>query len=385
MTKTITTRLMLVLMAASLLMFVVGCSSDSPATPEQADQPNLTDDFGGYSATDEAPGFGDPDLVAAEDEEEVVDDVMESSPEVQSIADDPESGRFRLRAIWGQLRFDSTNTTPTVWDGSLTVSRGAIVLKRLVRFELNQDGYFPRTDRDLLEWFSTTTVHNDGIVVDIYVPPAEIEVDTSYVVDSLGDTTDVVLDTLPVDPVTVTFETAPHTQTFTLAELASLDTVVSLGNEQGVAFQSVQILKTTCGRGHLTGRWGYDQDGNGVFHGLWYSHRGMIGYVRGHFGEDDDGNKVFFGKWINRSGQFEGFLRGTWSSNVSENASEIARRRAVGQFSGLIYDSNENEIGALRGRYRSGANFPNGWFHARWKVHCPDQPISTDNVYDDGI
>ena len=258
------------------------------------------------------------------------------------------------------------------------------MIRRLVRFELNQDGYFPRSQRELVEWFSTTTTHNDGIVVDFFVPPVDPEVDTSYVVDTLGDTTDIVFDTLPVEPVTLAFETGPYTQTFTLAELARLDTVVTLDDGNAVAFQSMQMIPT-CGRGHLRGHWGYDEEGNGIFRGVWHSRLGIAGYVQGRFGVDENDHKVFYGKWINRTGQFEGLIKGTYDSNVSDNASEVAQRRASGVLRGDIYDADGLRIGALKGHYKASPNFPSGWFNARWKLDCANATMDVNRIYQDGM
>ena len=376
-------RIMLLLMVAAFALFVVGCS-DNPSEPTTTDQTNLNDEFGGLTATDEAPGFGDPDLVAAETEEEEVDDVVLASPEVHDAVDNPDWSLFHFRAVWGRLSYDSTSTTPTVWDGSLTASDGALVIRRLIRFELNQDGYLVRNDPLQVEWFSTTTTHNDGVAVDFYVPPTLV-VDTTYVTDTLGDTTDIVLDTLPTEPITLTFATGPYTQTFDLSELGALDTVINLPDGNSIVFQSIQVFRNTCQRGGVAGQWGYDEEGNGLFRGLWMSHVGMAGYIQGSFGVNDDKEKVFFGKWINRNGQFEGLIKGTWESNVSDSASTNARRRAAGRLEGVICDRDGNPIGQLKGVFKSGLRWPSGWFQARWKLDCNQIETSLSNRYDDGF
>ncbi len=371
------------MLALAMLVVAIGCS-DNTSAPAVADTPNLTDEFGGYTATSEAPAFGDADLAATEAEEEEIDDVLLASPAVAEMVDDPNCGRFHFRAVWGQLCYDSTHTDPTDWTGSLTASRGALVIKRLIRFELNQDGYLPRTTPELVEWFSTTTVHNDGIAVDLFVPPV---VDTSFVVDTLGDTT-VVCDTIPGDPVTLTFETGPHTQTFTLDELASLDTVVTLADSNAVAFHSLQVFPNQCRRGHLVGRWGYDSEGNGVFNGVWHNRRGWaVGHVQGHFGQDDNGNNVFYGKWIDRTGKFEGLVKGTWGPNPNVNANSNAFRHAGGWFRGEICDSDGAMIGELKGKYKSSPELGRGWFQARWKLNCDDVSAGSGDgrLYDDGF
>ena len=375
-------RILLLLMVGAFALFVVGCS-ENPSEPEATDQINLNDEFGGFTTTDEAPGFGDPDLVASESEEEEIDDAILASPLVDSVVKNDDGSLFHFRAVWGRLSYDSTSTTPTVWDGSLTASDGALVIRRLIRFELNQDGFLQRNDPLKVEWLSTTTVHNDGVAIDFYVPPTLV-VDTTYVTDTLGNVVDMILDTLPVTPVTLTFGTGPYTQTFDVSELGALDTVVNLPDGNSIVFQSIQVFRNLCQRGGVSGQWGYDEEGNGMFRGLWMSHVGMAGYVQGNFGINDDKEKVFFGKWINRNGEFEGLISGTWKSSVPDNASESARRRAAGHLEGTIFDHDGNPIGQLKGVYKSGVKWPSGWFQARWKLDC-DQTVSLSNRQDDGF
>jgi hypothetical protein len=361
-------------MASLLMIWAVGCSNNP--TDTTGDTTNLAEDFGGYTATDEAPGFGDPDLIATEGEEVEIDDPMLSSAPIQELLNDMDAGMFHFRAVWGRIPYDSTVTEVTDWTGSLTVSRGALVIRRLIRFELNQDTYLPRTERELVEWVSATTVHNDGIAVDVFVPPPELVIDTSFVVD--GTDTTWTYDTLPVDPVTLTFETGPYTRTFTLEELAALDEVVELADGNKVAFHGIQFFRqVVCPRGILAGHWGYDDEGNGVFEGLWFSHRGYVdGYVHGHFGVNEQGEKVFYGKWVDRDGLFEGLLRGIYGYAPWVRNSDVASHRPSGWFRGRIFDASENPIGALAGRYGAAPNVHGGWFQARWKLYCNEITIN---------
>ena len=355
------------LIASALLCWAVGCS-DSPVQNEPVDQ-NLAEDFGGYTATDESPAFGDAQLLAVEGEEEEIDDPILASPETQAVVADAGAGLFHFRAVWGRIPYDSTVTTVTNWTGSLTVTRGVIVLRRLIRFELNQDTYLPRTSRDTLQWVSFTTVHNDGIAVDIFVPPMRPTLDSTWV-PSDGDST-LVIDTIPPDPVTVTFATGPYTRTFTLSELAALQEVVSLNDGNKVAFHAVQYFRQLCPRGVLAGRWGYDEDGNGVFRGLWMSAMGHVtGYLQGHFGQNDQGRNVFFGKWIDSVGHFEGLLRGSWAHGPRATEAEIEHHFAGGWFAGEIFNAGGDPIGLLGGHFGAAPNVDGGWFQGRWKLNC---------------
>ena len=152
-----------------LLLLTVGCSDNVTDSQDEFTGLNLQDEFGGYTTSAEQPGFGDYDLIDSEEDEQLFDDVLATSPEVQAITEDPSSGLFRFRAVWGQLRLDTAVTEVTDWTGAIEISRGGILVRKTIRFEPN-DGVLPRTERTLVEWESSTTIHNDGIVVDLIVP-----------------------------------------------------------------------------------------------------------------------------------------------------------------------------------------------------------------------
>lgn len=362
------------LSAALLLLWAVGCSDNPVDNP--GDTSSVTGDFGGYTTEPEEPGFGDDDLIASSEGEVEVDDPILLTQSVQEMVDDVNSGMFRFRAVWGQIPGDSSVTEVTDWSGSLTINRGALVVRRLIKFELNQDYYLPRTERETVEWISFTTVHHDGIAIDIYVPEEEPEIDSSFTVGDNDDTT-WTYDTLAVEPVTVTFETPQYTRTFSLAEVAALDEFVELDDGTEISFQGVQFFRQACPRGTLAGNWGWDDEGNQIFKGLWLSPMGFVsGYLEGTYGIEDDETKVFYGKWIDRSGAFEGLLAGTWDYNPRVNASDVAKQRTNGWFAGMIYDATETEIGVLAGRFGTTPTSIGGWFNGRWKLHCDTDPTA---------
>lgn len=372
----------------ALMLWAVGCSNNPVEDNAQESALNLEEDFGGYTTTKEAPAFGDPEVASAEAEEVEIDDPILATASMDSIVADPKAGLFRLRAVWGQLTYDSTVTTPTDWSGSLTVTRGGIAVRRLIRFERATDFLQPRTERALVEWASQTTVHNDGLLFDIYIRPPRPVVDSMLVVNPEDETDSTwQVDTLDCDcdPVEVTFKTGPYARTFTLGDLASLDTVVYLDDSSAVAFQAHQYYRNACPRGWLAGHWGHDEEGNGIFRGIWMDQHALIsGYVTGHYGINDNGRRVFFGKWINRGGDFEGFLRGTWKPHPNVHASENAIRRAGGRFYGNIYSAARVQIGVLKGRYGNARFIDGGFFHARWKLLCR-QVKPVDDELDDNL
>ena len=357
--------------ALAILVLAAGCSNNSPVQPNSQTE-NFTDPFGGYTATAESPAFGDQQLLASSAGEVAYDDPILKSPAVDSMVNDSESGVYNFRALWGQLRYDSTVTTSTDWTGSLTVSRGAIVVRRLIRFEDGQDYIKDRTDSNLVEWVSATTVSYDGIAFSIFVPPLAAS-------DSMMT---------PEPPVTVTFATGPYTRTFTLPEIAALDTIVTLDDDDSnaVAFFGFRYYRGSCRKGFVSGGWGYDQDGMGRFRGMWTSRNGeLMGYLQGHFGQDSTGQNVFYGKWISVDGSFQGLLKGTWMGRVPSHVPAHARRYAGGWFKGGVFDAAGQPIGELMGKYRAGPN-RNGFFQGRWKTNCVrDHGFGEDHEMDDGF
>jgi hypothetical protein len=374
-----TGHLLLTVLAILALGLAAGCSEQMTEPDTAIDTPTLEDEFGGYAAVNEDAGFGDDALLDEAYESDVeYDDPMLASPEMDSLIADPNSGYYHMRIVWGRLAYDSTVLDPTDWAGSLTISRGAEVIRHVIRFEPGQDEILPRTDRSLIEWNSVTTVHNDGIAVDLPIPPVRPLIDTTEVilVDTLGDTsvTLVIDTTLPdVEPVTVAFETTPYSRTFQLEELMALDTIVMLDDSNAVAFHAVRVHRMPCPRGFLAGRWGRDADGNGVYRGSWMDNRGrVIGFLRGHYGRNDAGEKVFFGKLVARDGQFEAFIKGRWDLQPDCNADQSAFEHAGGWFRGMIYAPDRTPIGVMGGRFRSAEFERGGFFQGRWKLYCPN-------------
>ena len=374
-------------MLFTAVLLVAGCSDNQPNEPESlTGQLDLNSDFGGYTTSNENYAFDEPLLIEETSDDIGYNDPMTAHPIFDSLMQDTIAGKYHIRMVWGKLRYDSSVTEATSWDGSLETNVGALAIKRIIHWELNQDYILERTDRKLIEWLSTTTVHNDGLAVDLFVPPVRSIIDTSYswVVDSLGDSSEVIIvdTTNPmVDPVEVTFTTAPYTRTFTLDELNKLDTIIYLDDSNAVAFHAFKADRRACPAGFVNGFWGYDDDGQGRFRGLWVdTENKVIGYVSGHFGVNDEGENVLFGKYINRNGIFEGFIKGTYEVNQSDSA-----RGNGGIIRAEIVNQNRVVIGALEGKFRAGERWQNGFFAGRWKVRCGERPLAGDDSESDGF
>lgn len=359
--------LTLILTCAALLMLAVGCSDNGSQSVTSNGTLNLEDAFGGYTSSPEAPAFGDDELVAAAYGEEEVEDDLISKSQMDSLENSSLCGFYHFRAVWGSIPYDSTVAEITDWSGSLTISRGTEVIRRVIRFERGQDYLLPRQDRQTIEWVSQTTVHNDGIAANIYVP-REYRIDTSMVDD------EEVIDTvwLDCDDVTVTFETGPYSETFEVEDLIGLDTVIYLADSvNAVALHGFRLDYRPCPRGFMSGTWGFDPDGQGVFSGLWLGRQGaVVGHYHGHFGINDDGHKVFYGKVIGLDGGFEYFLRGVYGHRPNANANPNALLHAPGKYVGGIFTEDGARVGVIQGKYRNHPYEKSGFMQGRWKVLC---------------
>ena len=342
-------KIFFIALLASLGLVLGGCtSSTDPAETAIAD----LEDFGRYEAVDEASAdFGDADLarLLADTEEEPYDDPVALSPAVADIENDTNTARYCFRMIWGNLLRDAKAAQLTDWSGSLTISRGAIVVTHTIRFEPGQDYLLPRYNQEgyyipeELHWVSYTSVHVDGIATRLYIPPSVTD-----------------------EVVTVTYHSEQLDISFTIDELEALDTLINVGYGNAILFQAMRCEPGTGGptRGHLSGVWTRDEEGLGVFYGRWMSAGGVfMGTVRGEWGFDSTGSRVFVGKWVDINGRFEGLVKGTWSPNPHNISA-----RPNGFFRGRIYDADRNPIGVLRGHYSMGATRPAGFFAGQWCV-----------------
>lgn len=330
-------RFALSLSAASLL--ACGPAADSGVDTDVND---LELEYGGFDESDEAPMFGDASFA-------LIDEATED-PAVPEAAtpEDPAQTRpadyvdLSVTLLWGKLRPDPAQTDITDWSGGLAVQGAAIARVRPIRFE-GRDALSPRSDRGHVGWRSHTKPHHDGISVLLRVPREA-----------------------PVNgPRTLAIRTAEYSTEIPIAELAHLDRVVDVGDNQ-VAIHAFLVRPDDCGSGRLRGHWAEPgARGVGRFLGRWISNDGSLrGHVRGIYGERSTGEKVFFGKVIDRQGRFIGRLAGRY------DAGEFGGRWMV----------RGGEHGAVGGRYQAGQNGQGGAFMGRWAERCegpstmPPQP-----------
>lgn len=346
-----------ILSLVTVAAWLVACvGEDIPETSADAEsiQQALEETDGGFDEEDTAPMFGL--------EAEFADgglDVEDPAVEDEALAFGPE-GRFPIpdeaRAIsvmvlWGQLRVNPDVPEPTVWDGTISVSDGGLIVRRVVRFEPETDRLLPRFDRQTVNVRSVTLPHNDGLIVTL-VPPirdgATDELPPALVV-SLGEHRDVVVPA---------------------ADLADGFRAVVPVDRMGNVIMITTIPAHPCPHGALAGVWTTLRPGLGTFHGRWMGLGGeLIGHLRGIWGVNRAGEQVFYGKYIDRDGRFRGLVRGVW---------------AEGSFSGRWVGRGGRHLGGLRGHYRTvpeGAELDlegDGVFGGHWVEACPGHECRPD-------
>ena len=121
--------------AAALIAALSGCflSDDSPTSPATVPEPGIDLDSptGGFTTSDEAPAFGEPEAFEAFNADAPVLDPIENTYEYQTQLQAEGALVFELRAVWGNLFAidDSTRaeSCPLDWSGSLRLEGGRVV------------------------------------------------------------------------------------------------------------------------------------------------------------------------------------------------------------------------------------------------------------------
>jgi len=366
-----TKRILAATAALAFVAFVSGCfsSEDSPTSPYPVPQApesgvDLDSPTGGFTTSDEAPAFGEPEQYEALSLEEPVNDPIENTSEYQTQFRARGARIFEFRAVWGALwnLDDSTRTDPCPldWSGTLALEGGVIAVHRTIAFEPEDSLY--RVDPSTIGWVSGTGPHVDGIHVKLVVPPPPP-----------GDSASA--DRAAPRLVLIT---GPFSRTFAIEELAALrliEPVDRCGN--GISIASV-AQPPLCPHGQLAGAWKLlppdsiaPPDSNGVvyghFRGVWIGAGGRIaGHLRGVFGVNSDGARVFFGKYIDTSGRFMGILRGEYGARPEEiEGCRYPRGFFAGEWIGRA-----DVIGRLRGHWMMDAENGAGCFHGVWGMNC---------------
>jgi hypothetical protein len=328
-------------LALLLTVPATACMNDA-ATPPADDLDTVTTSLelenGGFDTADEAPQFGQEALFAAADIEAdaAVSDPMAADPVIADLEVSAAVQARNVIVLWGRMPVDPDGAVRN-WSGTLRLSRGAMVIRRRIAFELATDRILPRTSRDAIQFESRTSVHADGLVL-------------------------TVLDPTPADPSPLTLTYVPAdggaTHTLPLAALAAGPVTADAGDGNQIVAIG-HLRRDDCDHGFLRGRWRALTPSAGIYAGLVVDSDGApTGHIRGIYGKRVDGEAVFFGKLIDRDGRFRGVLRGTYDA---------------GHFDGRWLD-RAGDHGVVRGMYRSGETLRAGQFLGRWaETSCADR------------
>ncbi|HWM87641.1 MAG TPA: hypothetical protein VNO33_17430 [Kofleriaceae bacterium] len=304
---------------------------------EEADQiaSALEQENGGLTTEDEAPLFDDEDGFAeAELESDTAyEDPMETDPAVTEALAADGAAIYHTAVVWGQLPPDFDAEVAVDWDGTLSVNRGAILIRRVIAFEDATDAVERRSDRRTVAFTSTTRPHMDGFRLTIVDPEPE-----------------------SADPLVLTYN--PNEGDVFSATIESLlEGPQSLEvDDTGNRLVAVAVRDPidACSHGFLRGRWHRVRDGRGRLYGVVSGPEGdPVGHMRGVYGERRNGDKVFFGKYIDRDGRFQGLFGGTYDA---------------GHFRGRWIDRGDPDRGILAGEYRENRRVRGigGHFLGRW-------------------
>ena len=322
------TRLLTPLIASTLFAFA--CTPVSPAE-EVASDLELAN--GGLDTTDEAPEFDDPATFTAAslEADTAITDPMDTDAEVSALRGSAVATHLRVAMVWGQLPPDRAATTPHDWSGRISISRGALVVKRKIGFEAATDQLLPRANRDAVPFTSTTQPFADGLVLEV-----------------LTDATD-------LSTVTLTYQSRDGVTTATapLTALIAGPQSIDVGTDGNRLIVTALRANDACDRGFVRGRWHSLRPGLGRVLGVATDGDGQrIGHLKGIWGQRTGGDQVFFGKYIDGAGRFRGLMVGSY---------------AAGAFHGR-WIIGTGDHGLIQGMYRDGAAAEaiGGAFVGRW-------------------
>jgi hypothetical protein len=324
-------------LASSLGACAARGDDDDPGDQEEANEiaSALETENGGLTMDDEAPQFGDEDGFAAAqlEAEKDYDDPIADDPTVTDMLAGEATAIYHAAVLWGQMPPDFDAETVVDWSGTLTLNRGAMLIRRVVAFEDRTDSVERRTDPASIAFASKTRPHMDGFHLILIDPTPDA-----------------------ADPMVLTYAPADGAATsWTIDALASGPQSVEV-DDVGNRLVAVAMREPAdaCENGFLRGRWHRVRDGRGRLYGHVTDADGeLLGHMRGLYGVRRDGEQVFFGKFIDRTGRFRGLFAGTYGD---------------GDFQGRWIKRGDPDLGVLGGEYRESrlVRGVGGHFLGRW-------------------
>jgi hypothetical protein len=359
------------LFAGSAIACTNGSSSQQVA--QDLAQPN-----GGFTYSNEEPEFGevaDFNALQLETDSAVVDPIA-SDPTVAALDATPApavDGRDVI-IVWGKIPADPDATVTRDWSGSLSVSRGALYVRRTISFDAG-DHLLPRTSPEVVPFVSYTRPWVDGLSLRVLDPspstadPLVITYQSSLATPGGGSGSSSSSGSGPVGPITYTFN---------LDQLTSGPIVIDAGD--GFKMVAVGVHKDTvgCAGGFMRGRFHALGNGDGEFRGLVTDRIGVpVGHVKGIYGMRPAATStsaastsaasvpMLFGKFIDLQGEFMGVFAGSYD--------------ATGDFAAEWKVPGDDVHGVIHGHYADSTAVDGGVFLARWaQAGCSDDaPVSS--------
>jgi hypothetical protein len=334
-----------VALAATLTLALggAGCNPVLGEADQAAEDLELED--GGFDTEDEQPLFGEAAVFEESlDVETDYTDPLETDDEVDTMMNAPDAAIYATAIQWGQMPGDPTNAVARDWTGTIRVNRGAILVRRVIRFEDATDAVEQRTNPLEVSFSSVTRPQNDGLRLLVVDPTPESE-EALTLEYELADGTvySIAMDDMLIEPVVLSVDS----------------------DDNRMVAVALRRPLDACEHGFLAGRWHALRAGLGRFIGRVADEDGeVIGHVRGVYGTRKNGEHVFFGKYIALDGGFRGILRG---------------RADDGHFGGIWAD-RDGEVGSLGGVYRESipGQEIGGQFLGRWAERRCNLDIDED-------
>ncbi len=313
-------------------LFFFGCGQGTDDDTINLDYDKGEADLGDYyNSENEAPGFGDKEILAMT-EDTPYDDPFDNLTKTAGTGD-----VFYIRVLWGNLIVDWDDPNPARdYSGSITIDDGLLVIERTVRFENHDSEIDTRYDERIVSWQSRILPHYDGLVLRL----------------EPGDT--------PDDENILHFIIGAYELDLTVAEL--MDVVMMEETElynDHVALAS--HLTTGLGSsGFLSGHWrNLPEVEGGIFKGKWENGSGtLMGHERCRYIPNGDGTGIIKGKYIDTDGDFKGKLYGQYT-NVVDAVEK-------GVFDLDVLEADNTQIGQANGIYLSEENAHYGFALGNW-------------------
>ncbi len=294
---------------------------------------------GGFTTADEAPEFGIADeftAAAIEADSGDPNDAMAVSSAVTGVQNLPTVDARNVIVMWGHIPAGSGGVVRD-WSGSLTASRGALVVERTIAFEVNDHLDLPRTSPLAVSFTSHTKPASDGVALRVF--------------DDAASTA----------PLTLTYQSAANASTSYVIDLQALDAgpvIIDAGNGDKMVAISLKEADPCVG-GFMRGRFRSIGANLGVYLGFVTDRAGaVIGHVRGIYGQRPNGDDDIYGKFIDLEGNFTGLIAGTYDATNDFHAKWIDR---------------SGDHGFVHGHYFDAPAVAGGFFVARWAATACSQ------------